>query len=97
MCDSPETHLFCHRCGCHLQPGKSGFYVVRIEAFADPTPEDIQAGDVEGDPGEQIDRLISEMQHMSEQELMDQIHQRLTIHLCRACYTVWIEEPAGHA
>ncbi len=28
----------CHRCAAVLTPGDGSFYVVRIEAFADPSP-----------------------------------------------------------
>ena len=94
-----ETPLFCHCCGCDLIPGRGNFYVVRIEAFADPTPPKVgaeaDAGDAETDPGEEIDRLIETMREMSHQELMDQVHRRLTIHLCLPCYTCWIENPAA--
>ena len=95
MNDAHDTHLFCHRCGCHLTPGKGNFYVVRIEAFADPTAPEVTTGGQAGDPGEQIDRLIEQMRDMSEQELMDQVHRRMTLHLCGACYRAWIENPGA--
>ena len=92
-----DSHLFCHRCGAHLKPGQGDFYVVRIEAFADPTPEAISLSEANGqsDPGEEIDRLIEVMRDMSERELMDQVYRRMTLHLCGACYRDWIERPAG--
>ena len=90
-----DVHLFCHRCGVELRPGKGNFYVVRIEAFADPTPEDISPGEEYLDPGEEIDRLIRQMHGMSERELMDQVYRLLTLHLCGPCYAAWIENPAG--
>ena len=96
MAGRQETHLFCHRCGLTLQPGRGDFYVVRIEAFADPTPPDFsddEAGDV--NPAAEIDRLLEQMQDLSEQDLMDQVYRRLTIHLCGSCYRTWIENPAG--
>jgi len=93
--DGRQADLFCHRCGAVLEPGKGNFYVVRIEAFADPTPPDIPDADQCPDPGAEIDRLIDEMRNMSEQELMDQVYRRLTIHLCGTCYADWIENPAG--
>ena len=89
-----ETPLLCHRCGAVLQPGRSDFYVVRIEAFADPTPPRLTEDDLAGDVNDEIQRLIEQMKDMSEQELMDQVHRKLTIHLCGACYRVWIEDPA---
>jgi hypothetical protein len=33
-----QSPLLCARCGVELTPGKGDFYVVRIEAVADPTP-----------------------------------------------------------
>jgi hypothetical protein len=37
--DHPDgPPLLCDRCGVELTPGKGDFYVVRIEAVADPTP-----------------------------------------------------------
>ena len=91
-----ETNLICHRCGAVLTPGRGDFYVVRLEAFADPTPPEITAEELAGiDPGQEIDRLIEQMRGMSEQELMDHVYRRLTIHLCGPCYRKWIEDPAG--
>jgi len=93
--DGREVHLFCHRCGAVLTPGEGNFYVVRIEAFADPTPPEITFGEDAPDIGEEIDRLIEEMHGMTEQELLDQVHRRLTLHLCGPCYARWIDNPAG--
>ena len=90
-----EAHLFCHRCGAIVTPGAGSFYVVRIEAFADPTPPMFSAEDMGVDAAAEIDRLLEQMRDMPERELMDQVHRRLTIHLCPACYRSWIENPAG--
>ena len=95
MTDSHEAHLLCHRCGAELAPGEGSFYVVRIEAFADPTPPDLTDDDMDVDIDAEIDRLVEQMRHMSERELMDQVYRRLTIHLCGQCYGEWIENPAG--
>jgi hypothetical protein len=78
-----------------LQPGRGNFYLVRLEAFADPTPPQFGAAELDLDPGEEIGRLLKLMEHMSEQELMDQVHRRMTLHLCGACYRDWIEDPVG--
>ena len=87
--------LLCHRCGAELTLGKGNFYVVRIEAFADPTPPDISADDLGLDLQEQMDRLIDELRDKSEQELMDQVYRKLTVQLCGRCYQQWIENPTG--
>ena len=36
--DKSEAPLFCDRCSSELVPGKGNFYVVKIEAVADPSP-----------------------------------------------------------
>jgi hypothetical protein len=77
-----------------LTPGEGNFYVVRIEAYADPTPPHLEIDDTR-DLRAEIDRLIDQMHNMSEQEMMDQVYRRLTIHLCGTCYRKWIEDPAG--
>jgi hypothetical protein len=89
------TPLLCHRCGCDLRPGEGNFFVVRIETWADPTPPNITSEDLAADVSAKIDKLIEQMRGMSEQELMDQVYRRLTIHLCGACYKTWIENPTG--
>jgi len=90
-----DDALFCHRCAAELQPGAGDFYVVKIEAFADPTPPSISAEDLHRDFRAEIDRLIEQMSDLSDTEAMNQIYQKLTIYLCGPCYRKWIEDPAG--
>ena len=90
-----EVPLFCDRCVRQLYPGDGDFYVVRIEALADPTPPSISVEDLRRDVREEIERLIEQMRDQTEQELMDQVYRRVTLFLCRPCYTQWIEHPAG--
>ena len=91
----PEAYLFCHRCGAVLKPGVGNFYVVRIEAFADPTGPNLTEADLALDIDEVIEHILEEIRHTSEVELMDQVYRRLTIHLCGTCYAEWIENPAS--
>ena len=92
-----DLPLVCHQCGVELQPGQGSFYVVRIEAFADPTPPTISLEDLHRDIKAQIDQLVRELSALSDQELMDQVYRRLTIYLCTPCYRQWIENPADRA
>ncbi|MHC4413965.1 MAG: hypothetical protein ACYS0G_01645 [Planctomycetota bacterium] len=87
--------LLCHRCAAELIPGEASFYVVRIEAFADPTPPSLSLDEPLTEISAEIDRLIERARDMSEQELMDQVYRRLTLFLCIPCYQNWIERPAG--
>lgn len=98
----PENHqtgteFLCHRCGVIAPPTETEsdpFYIVRIEAFADPAPPQIDTSSLR-DLESEIDRLIESMQDLSERELMDQVYRKLTITLCAACYVTWIENPTG--
>ena len=95
MSDSDEP-LFCSRCGAVLTPGRGSFYVVRIEAFADPTPPRLECGEFERlDPEAEIRRCIEQMEGLTERDLADTVYRRLTLHLCGRCYGRWIENPAG--
>jgi hypothetical protein len=93
--DADDTPLFCDRCSEELVPGKGNFYVVHIEAVADPSPPDLDERDLAENPRREIARLIEEMSDQSQQELMDQVYRRVTIYLCLPCYTTWIENPTG--
>ena len=90
-----QLPLLCNRCLVELTPGKGDFYVIRIEAVADPTPPVISEEDLSRDARGEIDRLIAQMQHLSEQELLDQVYRRVTLSLCGSCYAEWIENPTG--
>ncbi len=87
--------VICHRCGAQLQPGEGSFYVVNIEAFADPTPPRVDTDEPLAEISAEIDELIGRMGHFSEQELMDQVYRRVTLMLCATCYPSWIDNPTG--
>jgi hypothetical protein len=89
--------LLCHRCGLELHPGSGDFYEVRIEAVADPSPPRVTAEMLAEASAESMRAIVNSMKDFSEQELMDQVYRRMMIHLCRACYVTWIENPAGPA
>lgn len=59
-----ELPLFCERCGAEPEPGKAEFYVVRIEAFADPTPPSVTAEDLKRDIAAEIERLLASMRDL---------------------------------
>jgi len=90
-----EEPLLCARCGVELTPGKGGFYVVKIEAWADPTAPVWSPEDLERNHRGEIERLIEQMRESSEQELLDQVYRRLFLYLCGPCYRQWIEDPVG--
>jgi hypothetical protein len=95
MASADDPPLFCDRCSIVLIPGRGSFYVVKVEAVADPTPPSFTEPHRGPDVGREIDRLIARMRDLSEQELMDQVYRRLVLHLCTPCYRLWIENPTG--
>jgi hypothetical protein len=79
-----------------LTPGDGNFYVVTIDAVADPTPPRLEPdGRPTRDLQEEIRELIKSMGDMSEVELAEQVHRRVIIHLCYSCFREWIESPAA--
>jgi hypothetical protein len=87
--------LFCDRCTKTLEPGRGDFYVVRIDAVADPSGPVITEDELAVDARREIEQLIARMRGMTEQELKDQVYRRVVIHLCVPCYQRWIENPTG--
>jgi hypothetical protein len=93
--ENDDWPTFCNRCSRQLTPGSGEFYVVRIEALADPTPPQFTEEDLQRDPREEIDEILARLRDLSEQEALDQVYRRLTIYLCTPCYRKWIENPTG--
>jgi hypothetical protein len=91
---SPSDFM-CHRCGRTLTPGTGSFYIVRVEAFADPTPPAVDDDEASAATIAEYEMLLARMAGMSERELMDQVYRRLTLTLCTPCYQEWIERPTG--
>jgi hypothetical protein len=82
-------------CSKELHPGRGDFYRVRIEAVADPSPPSFTEEDLARDVSAEISRLLERMRDMTEQELRDQVHRRVVLHLCIPCYARWIENPTN--
>jgi hypothetical protein len=95
MTSAEQSPLFCDRCSAVLTPGHGSYYVIKVEAVADPTPPAFTEADRARDVGREIDRLIERMRDMTEQELMDQVYRRVVLYLCTPCYRTWIENPTG--
>ncbi len=95
MTTPDSSPLFCDICSRELHPGRGDFYLVRIEAMADPAPPRFTEEDLARDVYAEIGRLLDRMREMSEQELRDQVHRRVVLYLCVPCYSRWIENPTG--
>ncbi len=90
-----ELPLLCARCLAELTPGEGSFFVVTIEAVADPTPPVFSDEDLARDTAQELRDLVEQLADYSERELMDQVHRRMVLHLCNGCFRIWIEHPAG--
>jgi hypothetical protein len=86
--------LHCRRCSKEVHPGRGDYYLVRIEAVADPAPPVITDEDLARDVGAEIDRLIRLMAGSSEEELERQVYRREALCLCVPCFRRWIDELA---
>lgn len=93
----PDSTLpvLCHKCGVTLTPGKGNFYVVRIEAVADPSPPHFTDADLQKDLDAEFATILAQLRDVGERELLDQVYRRVTVHLCGRCYPRWIEDPTG--
>ena len=88
-----ESPLFCAKCMTNLVPGSGDFFVVQIEAIADPTPPTFTEDDLKRDHRRDFNSLVEQLADFSERELMDQVHRKTVIHLCNQCFREWFENP----
>ena len=93
--DQDRSSLWCDRCAIPVHPGRGDYYLVRIDAVADPAPPVITAEDLAIDFDQEFKRLVAEAEGLSAQEAMDQVHRRVVLYLCVSCYNRWIENPTG--
>jgi hypothetical protein len=84
--------LTCRRCGASLVPGSGNFYLITIEAVADPALPELPPGDPEA-LRRQIEAVLAQLRDRPEQELLDQVYRRVTFPLCALCYRCWMEDP----
>jgi hypothetical protein len=91
----PNVPFLCARCGAELRPGSGNYYQVTIEAIADPTPPQFTPEDLAGDTRQKIERLLQQLQEVSEEEAMAQVYLKRRLVLCVPCCRRWIEHPVG--
>jgi hypothetical protein len=89
--------LHCQCCSKEVHPGLGDYYLVRIDAVADPQPPLITQEDLDQDVAAEIERLIVRIKGLSEQELERQVFRQKAIYLCVPCFNRWIENPVHFA
>jgi hypothetical protein len=76
-----------HRCDmCNDVLPPHGFYIVRMDVFAEPSMPSVSSDELEEmDLEHTIDRLIEQMKHQTADEIQDQVHRRFEIRICLDC------------
>ena len=94
----PSIPFVCDRCGNEVSSGRGQFFAIRIEAFADPTPPEITAADLQRDHRREIEAILDRLAGLSEQDAMEQVYRRKNLLLCNRCCDDWFSElPTGAA
>jgi hypothetical protein len=81
---------------CAQEMPSHGHYVVRIDVFADPSvppvsAEQLAAADFDSD----LERLLKEMENLTEHDLQDQVHRRFEYRICQPCQVRFLATPLG--
>jgi hypothetical protein len=92
-----NDQLRCKRCSKEIYPGRGDYYLVRIDAVADPQPPIITQEDLDQDAGAEIERLIRRIKGMDEQQLERQVFRQNVIYMCVSCFNRWIENPVSRS
>lgn len=82
----------CNRCGREVVPGEAEFFVVRIEAFADPTPPEITEADLRRDHRRELEALLDRLRGLSERQALEQVYRRCNLVLCNRCCDEWFSQ-----
>ncbi len=86
--------VICDICGRAIAPHAD--YVVRIEVFANPQMPPVTAQELaEFDFDKTLAELLSQMEGMTAQELMDQVHRMFEFRICRPCQIRFLLNPLG--
>jgi hypothetical protein len=88
MSDLP-LHLFCSRCGGRMERGKT-YYIVSVTLTAE-VEEGIPADVSEGS----LNAIFAQIEEKSEQELEEEVYQKLQFILCKPCRDIFVSHPVG--
>jgi hypothetical protein len=85
--------LTCDGCGAPLLVESDVRYEVKIEVKAAYDPLEITEDDLAKDHRAEMARIIAQLQHLSEQEAMDQIYRAFRFDLCTPCQRKYLKAP----
>ena len=87
----PVTHL-CDRCGQPLEKGQLR-YTVKIQVFAAYDELEVSGKDLLKSHKQEIQDLIEQTRHMTEEELMREVYVEMQFDLCRNCQREYLKQP----
>ena len=85
---SLNTIQYCARCGRAFRSGQTR-YLVTIHLTADFD------GTIESGAGNAPEQLWKEIEEKSEEELTNEVAQKLSFTLCKPCRDDWVRSPLG--
>lgn len=84
----------CDICGLPLP--EHGFYVLRMELFAEPSLPQVSAAELAStDYQRQMQALIDQMSAMTAEDLQDQVYRRFHFRICSSCQPRFLVNPLG--
>ena len=89
------THI-CDRCGRPLEQGQLR-YIARIEVLAAADPLEITLDDLLRDSRREMDALLEQCEHLTEEELMRDVYVKFEFDLCRSCQKSYVTDPLSVA
>ena len=89
------THI-CDRCGRPIEKGQLR-YTAKIEVFAAADPLEITLDDLLRDSRREMDALLEQCEHLTEEQLMRDVYVKFEFDLCRSCQKSYVTDPLSVA
>ena len=87
--------ISCDICDKSLLIDEDVRYVADIRVYAAYDPLELTQADLARDRTREIQRLIEQIEAMSEERLQDGVYRRFTFDLCPACQRKYLQDPLG--
>ncbi len=82
----------CDRCGRPLDQGQLR-YIARIEVLAAADPLEITLEDLLRDSRREMDALLEQCEHLTEEQLMRDVYLKFEFDLCPSCQKAYVTDP----
>jgi len=89
------THI-CDRCGRPIEKGQLR-YTAKIEVFAAADPLEITLDDLLRDSRREMDALLEQCEHLTEEQLMRDVYVKFEFDLCHFCQKSYVTDPLSVA